>query len=133
VGAAVDHYDEYHLYTVVFSLLAAVQFGWAALIVRRATPRLLMFGCVFNLGVIALWVVSRTAGVPLAPEAWVPEEIGVADLVETIGELVTAIGAFCLALAPRYRLARIVGERMAVPLLIVLLLATLYGVGAHAG
>jgi hypothetical protein len=33
IGAGVDHYQEYALYTAVFSLLALAQITWAALLV----------------------------------------------------------------------------------------------------
>src|ERR1700716_3563134 len=82
VGAAVDHFGEFPLYTLVFGILATVQIAWAAMILWRPSRRVLMFGCAFNIGVIGLWVASRIVGVPIAPRAWVPEAVGVADLVE---------------------------------------------------
>jgi hypothetical protein len=133
VGAAVDHFSEFALYTVVFAGLATVQIAWAAVILRRPSHRVLLFGCAFNVGVIGLWVASRTVGVPIAPRAWVPEAVGVADLVETVGELVTVIAVFGLLLSPRLRFAQHVTERIAPVLLVVLFLSVLYGVGAHAG
>src|SRR6266568_1164785 len=59
VGAAVDHFDEFPLYALVFSLLAAVQITWAAMLLRTPTRPVLLLGCCFNLAVIALWIVSR--------------------------------------------------------------------------
>jgi hypothetical protein len=132
IGAAVDHFGEFPLYTLVFATLATVQIGWAATIMRRPSRRVLLFGCAFNIGVIALWLASRTIGVPIAPRAWVPETIGVADLVETIGETVIVVAALSLVLSPRLAIARHVTERIAPVLLLVLLLSALYGVGAHA-
>jgi hypothetical protein len=133
VGAAVDHYQEYHLYTVVFGSLAAVQFGWATLLVRGPSRRVLLLGCAFNLGVVCLWTASRTVGVPLAPQAWVPEAVGVPDLVETVGELVAAIGACWLAMPSRPIRVKRASECISVVSIVVLLLTVLYGVGAHAG
>jgi hypothetical protein len=133
VGAAVDHFGEFPLYTLVFGVLATVQIAWAAMILWRPSRRVLMFGCAFNVGVIGLWVASRTVGVPIAPRAWVPEAVGVADLVETVGEVVTVIAASSVVMAPRVRVAQLVTERIAPLLLVMLLLSALYGVGAHAG
>lgn len=133
IGAAVDHFSEFPLYTLVFGLLATVQMTWAALILRRPSRRVLLFGCAFNLGVIALWGASRTIGVPLAPRAWVPEAVGVADLVETVGEFATVIAVLSVVMSPRLPIARHVIERIAPLLLAVLLSSVLYGVGAHAG
>ncbi len=133
IGAAVDHFSEFPLYTLVFGLLATVQMTWAALILRGPSRRVLLFGCAFNVGVIALWGASRTIGVPLAPRAWVPEAVGVADLVETVGECVTVLAALSVVMSPRLPIARRVTERIAPVLLAMLLVSVLYGAGAHAG
>ena len=133
IGAAVDHFAEFPPYTAVFSLLAAFQIGWGALLLRSTSNRLLLAGCAFNLAVIGLWLVSRTVGVPVAPRAWVPESVGVADLVETASEIVVVLAAWSIAMAPRQRLARFVSERVNPLILLMLLLSALYGVGAHAG
>jgi hypothetical protein len=133
IGAAVDHFDEFPLYTLVFASLAAVQIAWAAVILWRPSRRVLLSGCGFSLGVIALWAASRTVGVPIAPRAWVPETVGVADLIETVGEVVTVVAALSVVLSPGLPLARLVTERLAPVLMLVLFLSVLYGAGAHAG
>jgi hypothetical protein len=133
VGAAVDHFDEYPLYTLVFCLLAAGQAIWAAMLVSRPSRAAMLLGCAFQLGIVALWALSRTTGVPLAPRAWVPEGIGVADLVETVGEIASVVGVLCVALSPRSKLAGAATRRMAPVLLAVVLASVLFGVSAHAG
>jgi hypothetical protein len=133
VGAAVDHWQEYHLYTLVFSCLAALQACWALLILRGATGRVLALGCIMQLGIVGLWAVSRTVGVPLAPTAWAPENIGIADLVETIGELTTALAALSVLLPERSSAARLGHRWMPSILLFVILISALFGTGAHAG
>jgi hypothetical protein len=133
VGAAVDHWEEYHLYTLVFSCVAALQTCWALLILRGASRRVLVSGCVLQLGIVALWAVSRTVGVPLAPTAWTPEEIGVADLTETIGELTTVLAVLSVLLAERSDAARIARRWMPSIVLFMILISALFGTGAHAG
>jgi hypothetical protein len=133
IGAAVDHFGEFPLYTLVFAVLAMVQIAWAAMILWRPSRRVLLFGCAFNVGVIGLWVASRTVGVPIGPRAWVPETVGVADLVETVGEVVTVIAALSVAMSSSLPFARHVTERIAPLLLMMLFLSALYGAGAHAG
>jgi len=133
VGAAVDHFGEFPLYTLVFCLLAAGQMAWAAMLLRQPSRRVMLLGCTFQLGIVALWAISRTVGVPIAPQAWVPEEIGVADLVETIGEIASVIAVFCVVMSPHIKLARVVTGRMAPVLLAVVLISALFGAGAHAG
>lgn len=133
LGAAVDHWEEYHLYTLVFSCLAALQACWALLILRGASRRVLVLGCVMQIGIVALWAVSRTVGVPLAPTAWTPEEIGVADLTETIGELATVLAVLSVLLAERSNAARLARRWMPSIVLFVILISVLFGTGAHAG
>ena len=133
IGAAVDHYDEFPLYTLVFATLAAVQIAWAATILWRPSRRVLLFGCGFSLAVVALWAASRTVGVPIGPRPWVPEALGVADMFETAGELVTAAAVLSVVLSPRLPRARLVTARLAPLLMLVLFLSVLYGAGAHAG
>jgi hypothetical protein len=132
IGAAVDHYSEFPLYTLTFAVFATVQMVWAAMLVRRPSRRVLLFGCAFNVGIAALWVASRTIGVPIAPRAWVPETVGVADLVETVGEILVVVTAWSLVMSPRLPVARRVVERIAPVLLAMLFMTALYGVGAHA-
>jgi hypothetical protein len=133
VGAAVDHFGEFPLYTLVFAGLATVQMAWAAMLVWRPSHRVLLFGCAFNVAVIGLWIASRTSGVPIAPRAWVPEAVGVADVIDTASEAIAVITAISLVMSARLPLAQRVTERMAPVLLAVLLVSVLYGVGAHAG
>jgi hypothetical protein len=133
VGAAVDHFDESLLYAVAFGTIAAAQFGWAAMLVRGPSRRVLLLGCAFNVGVIALWSASRTVGVPFAPRPWVPEPVGVADLLATLGEITTVIAALGVAMFPQWSAAQRVTERIAQPLLAVLFVSALFGVSAHAG
>ncbi len=133
IGAGVDHFEEYPPYTVAFTILAGLQIGWAVRIVRRPSDRLLLLGCAFNLAIIALWVASRTVGVPIAPTPWVPESVGVADVIETAGECVIVFALLSLMMSARHAWAQAATRRMAPLLLFVLLMSVLYGVGAHAG
>jgi hypothetical protein len=133
IGAAVDHWEEYHLYTLVFSCLAALQTCWALLTLRGPSRRVLVLGCVMQLGIVGLWAISRTVGVPLAPTAWTPEEIGIADLTETISELTTVLAVLSVLLAERSNAARLVRRWMPSIVLLVILASALFGTGAHAG
>jgi hypothetical protein len=133
LGAAVDHWAEYHLYTLAFLCMTALQAVWALLIMRGASRHVLALGCALQLGIVALWIVSRTAGLPLAPEAWTPEEIGAADLTATIGELTTVLAVLSVLLVERSFLARAARRCMPSVLLFVILISALFGTGAHAG
>jgi hypothetical protein len=133
VGAAVDHWEEYHPYTLVFSCLAALQTCWAVLILRGASQRVLTLGCVLQLGIVGLWAVSRTVGVPLAATVWTPERIGIADLIETIGELTTVLAVLSVLFAERSKAAGLARHWMSLLVLFVILISALFGTGAHAG
>lgn len=132
-GAAADHWSEYHLYTLAFSSLAVLQVGWTLLIVRGASTRTLVLGCALQLGIVALWALSRTAGVPFAPTAWTREEIGVADLTETVGELVTVLAVLSVLFGERSNATRAARRWMPSVLLLAILISVLFGTGAHAG
>jgi hypothetical protein len=133
IGAGVDHYGEFPLYALVFSLLATAQIGWAALLVWRATPRWLALGCALQVGIVALWVLSRTTGVPIAPTAWVPEQVGTADIVETFCELVTIVATIGMLAETRHRWARRFIPMLAPVVLGAVLAGAVLGTGAHAG
>jgi hypothetical protein len=133
VGAGIDHYGEFPLYTVVFCLLAAGQMLWAALLLHHPSRRVLLLGCAFQLGIVVLWALSRTVGVPIAPRPWVPEELGIADVVETVGEIASVVAVLCVVMSSRLTLARRVTDHIAPVLLTVVLASVLFGTGAHAG
>ena len=43
-----------------------------------------------SLGTVALWVLSRTVGIPIGPMAWIAEPVGRVDTVATALEVITA-------------------------------------------
>ena len=86
-----------------------------------------------NLGVAAVWLLSRTAGLPLGPDPWTPESVGVADSIATALEVLLAAGATVLLWPRNGRISfgpRIAGVRtwalaaFLVPLTSVALLAS---------
>jgi hypothetical protein len=93
VVAAIQHVDEYVLFAVFFALLAPAQFAWGTALYRRPGRRLLLIGAIGSLLVVALWVASRTTGLPLGPEAWTPEPVGPVDAIASADELALALVA----------------------------------------
>ena len=85
------HLGEYAPFAALFAVLAAAQIGWGVLLYRRPHPRLLWAGVVLSLGVVAVWIVSRTSGLPLGPERWSPEEVGSADVISSADEVAVAL------------------------------------------
>jgi hypothetical protein len=87
--AAIDHVDEYWPYAACFVALAVVQLAWGVALYRRPeSNRLLVSGVALSLAVIAVWILSRTAGLPLGPDSRTPETVGLLDSIATGDELV---------------------------------------------
>jgi hypothetical protein len=81
LAVAPDHLREWVPFGVFFLVLGVGQLAWAALVWMRPTRSLLITGAIANTGVVALWLLSRSAGIPIGPEHWSPEAIGFADVV----------------------------------------------------
>lgn len=100
VHAAVGpvHLEEGLLVGSFFLMVAVAQLVWAGAALLAPTRPLLAAGAVGNLAVVALWVTTRTVGLPfgLLEEA---EAVGLWDVAATGWELVTA--AVCLTLLAR--------------------------------
>ena len=99
------HWDEYVPFAIAFAVTAVFQFAWAAVVLARPSRGVLLAGAIVNLGFAAAWVLSRTLGMPVGPEPWTPEAVGVADVAATVFELATAGGSLLLlspAAPPRH-------------------------------
>lgn len=100
VHAAVGpiHFREATLIGLFFAVSAALQVFWAGAAALSCTRRLLLLGTVGNVAVVALWVVTRTVGLPfgLLPE---PEAVGPWDLACAAWEL--GVAASCVAILRR--------------------------------
>ncbi|MDQ1641104.1 MAG: hypothetical protein QOJ90_455 [Actinomycetota bacterium] len=87
VAVVREHFSEYWLFGAFFAALAAVQLAWGLAALARPTvpaPRLING---LTVGVILLWLVSRSTGLPLGPDPWTPEPFGRADLLCTVLEV----------------------------------------------
>jgi hypothetical protein len=95
----------------------------------------LIWGAGANAAIAAIWVTSRTVGLPIGPQPWVAEPVGVVDAIAVVAESIVVLAASCVALAARSSLARRTVSRMAPVLLCVLFIGVLYGVGGggHIG
>ncbi|UGY94417.1 hypothetical protein [Streptomyces gobiensis] len=75
IASAADHHAEWWVAGVFFYAVGAFQTGWAVAALRASGRVVMLLGLLANAGVIAMWAVSRTAGVPVGPSAGVPEEV----------------------------------------------------------
>jgi hypothetical protein len=132
------HLEQYWLFGVLFAVAACLQALWAAFIWREPLHRrALLAGALLNGALIVVWAVSRTSGLPIGPDAWQPEAVGVADVISKLDELGAVIlvavvlrrlrGARRVQLSPlQVRLAAM----LAAPLVLYSLLAAMGG-GHH--
>jgi hypothetical protein len=81
------HVAESLVYGVFFAGLAAAQLGWALLVLVRPGARVLVVGALLNAGVLVLWAVTRTAGVPWGVAVGRREPIGALDTTCSLLEL----------------------------------------------
>ncbi|MFA7510785.1 MULTISPECIES: hypothetical protein [Mycolicibacterium] len=100
LGAAVIHFavvpahwQEWKLAGVFFTGIALFQLIWAGLVLARATTQVLAAGILLNIGAVALWAVSRTAGAPFGPHAGEAELVQAADLCALLLQVYVVMGA----------------------------------------
>ena len=91
-AVASPHFREWWGFGVFFFVSGWLQLAWSALAPRSVDRRLLWVGLAGNLVVVAVWVVSRTTGLPFGPDPGEAEAIGSADLVSTTLEVIAAAG-----------------------------------------
>jgi hypothetical protein len=101
---AVPHFEEFPLFGAAFVAVALAQGAWAVLAFRACDRRRLGAGIALNAGVLAVWAISRTAGLPIGPEPGEPEAVGLADLATGVDEL--ALIVLAAALLRRHASAR---------------------------
>jgi hypothetical protein len=90
-AVAPEHFREWWGFGTFFVLCGEVQLGWAFLARRRPGPFVLSAGLAGSLFLVALWLVSRTVGLPFGPEPGMPEPVATADVVAVSLELATAL------------------------------------------
>jgi hypothetical protein len=100
LGAAVihfavvpTHWHEWMPAGVFFALLALAQLIWAGVVLARPAVIVLAAGIMLNVGVVALWALTRTAGAPFGPHAGEPEVIQAADLCALLLQIYVVMGA----------------------------------------
>ncbi|MDT7537385.1 MAG: hypothetical protein QOI82_970 [Actinomycetota bacterium] len=97
---APEHLDEYLPLGIGFVAAGLLQLAWAVALVVRDSARWLFIGGVLSLAFVAVWLMSRTVGLPLGPEAFKAEPFGVADLLCCALELPVGLAAIALARRP---------------------------------
>lgn len=112
LGAVHEHFDEYAPAGAFMLTSGLAQLVWAVWIAYGAPRRVILVGMLGNAGIVALWIVTRTAGLPFGPEPGMPEDIHGTDALATTFEVVVVMAAIALASSalprPEPMLARLV-------------------------
>jgi hypothetical protein len=87
-----EHLAEWWAFGVFFVALGAFETVWAAALLARPSRLVIAVGIAANVATVLLWAISRTVGLPIGPEPWMPEEIGLLDLAATALELLLVAG-----------------------------------------
>ena len=107
-----SHFEEYWVFGTFFAVFAWLQILWALLLIGRPTRPVALAGIVINGVIAAVWVVSRTVGIPLGPESGTPEMAEYIDVISTVLEVLAIVGASALLLPRATR--RVVGRGLLV-------------------
>ncbi len=94
-----EHFEEWWGYGAFFLVAAAVQVLYAPLVLVRPTRMVLLGGIAGNLAIVALYLLTRTVGIPLfGPGAGEVEGFGFVDVCATASEvgIAVALGAALL-------------------------------------
>lgn len=90
---AVGDHREHALIAAFFVATALAQVGWAVAMFLRPSRLLLLAGVAGNLGIVALWAITRTTGLPFIPGAEAPEPVGMRDVAATLLEVMSVATA----------------------------------------
>jgi hypothetical protein len=112
------HFDEYWAFGLFFAAAAWLQILWAIWVVARPGRLVALTGIGINGAITAVWVVSRTVGVPLGPEPGMAEPAEFVDIAATSLQVLVILGA--LGLLSRGAMRREVGRGVLVSSTVVL-------------
>jgi hypothetical protein len=107
LGSAAIHFaviQEHLAFDIGFGLffigIAWFQAIWAQVYLLRRDTWIAALSLMVNAAVVAVWLVSRTTGLPFGPQPWVPETIGPLDLFAT-GFEIALVSVLLPAVLPR--------------------------------
>ena len=116
LSAAPSHYVELGDLGAGFLVAAGLQAAWARAILGGASRRSIVAGLAINAAIVAAWGLTRTIGLPVGPDPFVAERIGLPDGASTAFELLLLAGLAALAVSGK-RIPRTLVSIGAVPVL----------------
>ncbi|MBI3648489.1 MAG: hypothetical protein HY240_07065 [Actinobacteria bacterium] len=87
-----EHLQEYALFGAFFLVSGLAQLAWAAMALGPRGSGFYLAGNLGNAAIVALWIASRSLGLPIGPEHWTPEILAFHDVLCTVFEVALAIG-----------------------------------------
>lgn len=96
------HLSEGLIFAGFFAIVGALQVAAAVALIRARRPRWYWLGVAASAATIAIWLVSRSLGLPFGAEPGSPEAIGTADAAASLLEGITIV-ALLLWLRERSR------------------------------
>jgi hypothetical protein len=112
-GAVIrEHFEESALLGTFFLVLTALQFAYVAAVLARPSRILLQLGVVANVGVVVLWVYTRTFGIPFGVAGGEVEAVALPDLLSAAFE-VAAVAVAVAMLRGRSAVSAGAGWRVA--------------------
>jgi hypothetical protein len=86
-----EHLAESSLHGGFFAVVGGTQVMWAVATMSRTAPPLPRTMSAVQAGLVVLWLASRTTGLPVPPEPWTPEAVGVVDAVAVTLEVLAVL------------------------------------------
>ena len=102
-GVISAHFREYWLFGLFFVAAATAQNTWAIVLLRAPSRLVMTLGALGNTAVVALWTLTRTAGIPIGPEGATREPVGPLDALATGYEVVLVLALMLLLRHPQAR------------------------------
>ncbi|MEP7360223.1 MAG: hypothetical protein ABI744_01455 [Chloroflexota bacterium] len=122
-----EHLADDVLFGVLFFALGWFQLVWAQVYLIWQRRSAAWLAIIVNLGAVLVWVMSRTVGLPIGPEPWVPEQLGFADILASSFEL--GLIGLLLPTVMGDRFAQTLSERMPIQKAFVLAAFMILAVG----
>ena len=90
------HLQESTLEGVSFLLIALAQSALAFGLLMFPNRRTYLLAIALSLGIVGMWALSRTVGLPVGPQTGTREPVGMPDLMATLFELLTVLAVLPL-------------------------------------
>jgi hypothetical protein len=98
-AVAGEHFQEYWLFGVFMLVTAWLQLLWAIVVITRPSRLLLWCGVILDVGVVIVYIVTRTIGDVVGPTPNAVEPVGFGDAFCTVLEAIVAVSCLWLLFA----------------------------------